>query len=337
MLLQLPAELRLKILRFLLKTSGVILTNGEIWVQMRAELCVECSHDGPDREDFEQRCKAAMSHSAQILRTCQQIFREGQQILYSENALSLRTISTYDDYDNGQYLWILDRLISYPHDLSEHPPPEKDDLLSYAAACYKCHGTREDCEKTEHMGIDTRFSGNFASLRPMLERFQKFHVTIGYEDEDVANYLNNDDTVCHVAARAFRDIVRNKHVILHYKDFRKPHIDSCRLWRCASFHFATSSGPEAAEIEKLVCSSEPVCDTFAMWRSLTKQLKVLPRIGAVAFVNRERTLIELLKERALNYDGEAFEAARQTLVERIGEWMLEWADQADGKMPERGQ
>ena len=304
---------------------------------MRVELCDRGSHDRPDEEDYNQRCKIAMSYSAQVLRTSQQIFREGQEILYSENTLSLYTTSAYDHETYGQYLWVLDRDISYSPDLSEHPPPEQDDLLSYAAACYDCHGTRKECEKVEHTRIDTRSSGDFASLRPMLERFQKFHVTVGYENENVAIYLWNDDIVCHVAARAFRDIVRNKHVILHYKNFRKPHIDSCRIWRCASFQFAATSGPEAAEIEKLVCSNDPVCGTFEMWRLLMKQLELLPRVGTVTFMDEEWPLVERLQEHALKYDESSFEAAHRDLREAIGGWMLEWADQADGKMLERGQ
>lgn len=74
-LLDLPAELRVKILRYVLRKEGPITSLKEVQVN---------SH--PD-SNFHEIYDANAMLSAQILRTCQQLHEEAEQILYKENIL----------------------------------------------------------------------------------------------------------------------------------------------------------------------------------------------------------------------------------------------------------
>ena len=162
--MQLPAELRLKILRNLLKQSHPLHTISRT-LPLKGRL---------DRSKFDDN----VSISAQILRCCQQFYSEGYQVLYNENVLEILICEDYYYAEERLSLYGLSficeilggrvAILDEFEELREYP----FDLLSRAQS-YLGH---EDVAVREEEGA--KYMLNYL---PAMARFQRLNIHIDVE------------------------------------------------------------------------------------------------------------------------------------------------------------
>ena len=326
-LIRLPAELRVKILRNLLKKPSPI--------QSLAER-------DPANNDARAQYDADTSLSSQVLRTCQIAYNEGLLILYKENIIQLHI---REDSDNSCELGSFDLTIRYPldaDDISMH----QDALLEFAGNaehCDNCVTISECvgsfpayCENPACEGYYKNSGKDLVDQYPVLQQFT--HIRL------VLSWMSNKNGVFVVACRALRDLLRGKHVSISFSltlsryypgvTSRDIDPDQARVLRCASISFEEIGGPHVDMVKSLICSNAPVYDTHAMWRSLMQGvISKLPNVGDLNFADRHKGVIEQLKSRSMSYslDADAFKKERDKIMQLVKQWWDEYFEHEDGK------
>lgn len=247
-LLQLPAELRSKILRLLLLHRGTISPWSWYIHVLDPERGANCYE--PQRGDW-------LLLSAHILRCCQLIYRDGVAILYQENTICIEVSRMdFDWIEQPYYLTVLDKCGSFPTE------PCQGNLESVSCEC---------ALEWEHKFA--RFEGDLGSpltkqTCQLLLRFNKFVIRINTGYYHIIG--NADDMHLYSLTYLLRDYVSAKKVTvwLHAFDIgtseRSLQFKCFELWRCESLNFRDWYGfltdPQVRMTQQVATSAAPVKD-----------------------------------------------------------------------------
>lgn len=334
--MQIPAELRVKILRMLLKSPQALLTEKE---HEECQICDKTTASPPivdnesdtDDDDFNKKAppgcssegffdQACFNLSSQILQSCQQLHAEGTAILYGENSLSV----LFEDHD----CHILDGMTEVPE--------------SSEWCCWDCSipdlalATLErslSCRSDlDYVDIEKRAS-NLRNMYGWLQNFSRIELSMNV----------NRQVEVYIAARILRDFVSAEDVTLVPTLIRKqlPNItwlQSLRSLRCQSFKF-----PEclAADREVLLSHAETICgteeytDLLPLWNNLAHDddgiLHHLPQIDGKDYHNRDvRGLISDLEDAIIEEDVPKVQAIRDQLSTSAKSWLERWRSEEPG-------
>lgn len=219
-LMQLPAELRLSVLRHLLQTDRPLTSD------------IDVSLDQAQSETYTRVSNLELS--SQLLRSCQQLYREARPILYHENTLAIVCDHTETLHVLGHDIEIAD--YSWTH--AEHIT----DLTSLAT--FTLLGPNGFHLKKQYE--------LFLAQAFLLQQFQTFDVTLGHSNRvDIYN-----------AVRMLRNLVAAKHVRVRLPLMyliREPVLGVFKLWRCRSIAFMNVPEGSADEIATVIMGpSTPV-------------------------------------------------------------------------------
>lgn len=303
-LVQLPAEIRLKIFRLLSKQLQPIRSDSQ-----RDDQNQYVDADQADVHVEDAACPGGATLSSQALRTCQLFYQEGSHVLYKENTLSLYCRSSVCSYECS----VLGLKIDYAEDLSEIPQ-YKAALLDYAELdfyCFRLDDMFRDSQfyracykalcKSKYHGHIRRGNTELSLKRlcSIFDRFDTFEVV-------AAHIWLGHSTV--LVCRTFQDLLDGKNIAfricrvceigssgedededarkLMYLNFFTNEFESCRILRCASLSFPdienrnskddkTSSNvvssvrlerSRCAGLKDEVCGFSDVCDAFTLWQ-----------------------------------------------------------------------
>ncbi|KAK5938489.1 hypothetical protein PMZ80_009460 [Knufia obscura] len=297
-LLRLPAELRLKIFRNLFFKEEPIRSRRE-----------DLENDSGQTEDD---YLDSLDLSSQFLRTCQQAYIEGTDILCGENILSLWIDKKVTAAGcQRQFLDVLDISICLPRS-HELPRGQEVSLLDCA---HTCSVVEEEVQEGKEIVIVDWL----AEIYPSLARFSKFHIT---------HRFNVHGEVV-VVARMLRRLLLNKNVIYNVvtTPFYYGLLAATRVLRCRTFEFEglEEERLEVAEHSRIITSRQPVHDTFEMWRSLHEDvLDLLPPTGDLTFESCYDEDLINIRLAAFAYDLVLFQSLQRILLKGAKEWMKSW-------------
>lgn len=226
-----------------------------------------------------------------MLRTCQKVFLEGTETLYSEQTITICVGS-----------WVFVRC----------------SLLNTYFPITSSDGTTRRIEKDElstgSPEVDShRLSRSLESFRGLFQRFTKVYVLV-----DVNRV---GDIEIFLACRIMQKFLRGKSVSMELVNTARPPTVSWfaafKVLRCKSIAFSGAMVP-AELVETIQLSSEPL-DTYAMWWSFkTNVLDQLPGVGQ--FKSANQGSIEDLVDAATKYEYARFQRRRVRLLDRIYVW-----------------
>jgi len=237
-LLDLPVELRVKILRYVLRKAGPITSLGEVRMTK------------VPRSSCHEIYNANATLSAQVLRTCQQLYGEGGEILYGENTLSI----CYSGYRSRA---------SGPDDLCH--------ILDYTI---NLSASRIEKSCDTFITIQDYFGGHKSEMEPytlrrysQLAKFQHYRLKIRYMHRE--NILT--------ACRVLQPLLLEKDVTLVPMELGGPlhryHLKFTRYLRCRRLQIEWPEGrsqdqDELARFEKVITGGTPVQNTYRIWQTL---------------------------------------------------------------------
>ena len=293
--MQLPAELRLKILRFLLRSAEPICNLGD-----------SSTTTQQGYNELQEKFEAQTKLSAQLLRVCQALHQEASHVLYSENVLEITwteaSTSARAICDEHDLCNILTYQIHYPVYCGDDPLG--DELVALT--------TRE----LFFGHIDARES--LITAYSTITRFQKFHVIVNMDDSHNIFY----------ACRALRDLLHNKIV-----KFRLDTVDGFdqeylhhiepyfHCLRCEDIVIDCHHGNEWFPTRSIITSKTDFIDTWASWRKFSRHLQ---EIGEMPFRDRYRELYKCTGEAASTYANRDYEEHKAMLLEKAQTWIEEW-------------
>ena len=308
-LLQLPAELRTKILRYLHKSSDSL-------------PCVRTFlKSGSNIQQSWAAYRSSVSLSGQTLRVCQQLHDEGSYVLLKENTLSLicdRDLRTMEDL----HLWTLDAASPISNTFESMPNRGSDPVLwhrkSYAG----------DMLMSSLRCIQPR-------LRTVI-KFETIELLIEYK------YRENIFNAC----QALRPILQDKHVsvklirdpeVLGIPDEYDPSMVRCLSGlRCRSFAIEALN-PEngspigKADVEELVnivTSQEPVVDNSEDWTWFDGDtLFHLPEHSRRSFRTDQHHELIALHHAVMEYDGPQYARLKKEILAKARVWNQEAAEE----------
>jgi len=303
-ILGLPAELRLKILRYLLKRKEPIYSRMEFDERCRRREEPYCTE-----KLMPQRYRSQGALSSQLLSTCQQLCLEGRDVLYRENTLCVYYGSGPRNYrSRTECCCILESSATVPLDLTR-----LKDVMSGLLDC-------TDTPKGDGRTTWLRDAQPLAQAYPAIGAFQKIHLTL---DPFMANGA-------WVASRILRELLSGKDVTIVATD-RVPQntLVALKILRCRSVNVIlqkpASEGVERMDIERVITSAEPVEDTLRAWRMLkTNVLDKLPHRQGVLEWSK---LLSELSHAAFHYDGERYEKLEDKVLHQASLWNEEDAQQ----------
>lgn len=229
--------------------------------------------------------------SAQILRTCQQIYHEGSLILYNENILSIAVQYWLRNFEQRPCLNILDIDIHMPRYLGEMRTSDCD-LLRFAQEKITC-ASSEDPEESTACGCGQGYplesptrllmtpwnhgcgvqAPYLISIYPVIRRFSNFRLTI---DCDLASGYDTDRVFN--ACYMLRALFLEKHVTVHFNVIPYEHtieklddapmnkwLQKCQSLRCRSISFEGGAEVETESTIMTITGDEPANDTFEQW------------------------------------------------------------------------
>lgn len=319
-LLQLAAELKLKILRLLLK-KGDIIRCSEDYNNHHAfddEFCPAWYKNGLYDRDYQL--------SSKLLQSCQQLYHEGKAVLYQENTLSIYCSSTSWD------LWeccVFGIWTFYPADPRKWPAYQ-DSLLEYSKIKCRCFLAEGDALLEVICDAGERYydpGKQVRNLYPAISEFENIEV-ISHEGDML------------LIARAFREIVHGKNVVLRCRESTGEHyasyssdLEQLRLWQCKSLDFPEMYVSDAdlrlpSKLQSIVddvTSGKPRTDLFGSWQRFNALIiEPLAKAEHPALANeRIQALLENLYSHAINREEAEFDAVRQKLCWKSFKWMAE--------------
>lgn len=243
LLLSTVPELRLKILRNLLRSDGDITHYQTVDTETRRTVSIRPRES---TQSFDERFKRAQGaryeFSSQVMACCQQLYYEASAILYKENTASI--------------LWGEFHQIYAPAFAFELP---------FRSLPFGAYRTEADLATTEgqvrqHMiGCHSKFS--IRNIYPALSEFERINITLKTRSHEQF----------FVMARLLRGLLRNKIVkvtILQCKMLGRPlqydllWLNSCCIWRCKDITFVSRNSSQVDHLKALIESKQPVYDTY---------------------------------------------------------------------------
>lgn len=318
-LLRLPAEMRVKILRNILKSDQPLYSMEKY------------RHESPKNFKKVRRLYyAQLRLSSQFLCTCQQVKDEGEQVLYGENVLC----------------------ILYRCDM------RWDSRVSHGSIGSDCHILRWstklpkiDCAMEDHMsqsrgpGSDLHcwnpclchnFKEDMPYAAPDSTRFHRVRVDLHY----------NDIYAIFTASRSLFPLLENKSVLLQAipdsqssdlePDKNASLLRACRVFRCQSLKVDCSllrdvDLDEIAAIERVVGSEESVDDYHKDYLEFVED--VIPKLIADpwdelshidSFQDSAIELLADLETAVYEYDSERYRITKQEIITAARLWLEEW-------------
>lgn len=239
-LLRLPGELRVKILRNLLKTDKVIESKSEM--QMQSYRRWSQTHVGPvDDEEIqrvETRYRRQTKLSSQVLRCCQALYADGRHILYQENKLSINlTKRRYGVLDLDLEIPQLTRQLDHPD----------QSIFSLA---------------TRHKSLHP-----FLTVYAVISEFGSLVVSM---DQQEHQDLYAD-------CRLFRELFHGKRLEISFPSWGptiKLWLNACRILRCKEISFPGLHGDEVEKFCDLIKSDTDVVDHFEVVKACKEMIRV---------------------------------------------------------------
>ena len=301
-LIQLPAEIKLLILRNLLRLYKPFYSQ---------------DHGGDrDREDYTD----IIQKSAQLLCTCQLLYHEGNAILYGENTMFLRvTAAPSAGGHRHMDIEVLNceiEVVAYKDTLDLHD--SLFDLIRKRVDMYP------DPNESSREALMEKA---FLAMYPTLTMFNNFELFLCHVDQVGLFYI----------VRLLRGLFFNVHLAIdnfsdgEHKPFApSTTVNSLRYLRLASLQFKTEDVSSA--LLDAVTRRHHVTDTWPIWRRFREDLvSALPRVDNQYFdqVSENSDTIEEIKEHCMNYDLEAVFASFKELMTENGlvrKWINLWVE-----------
>lgn len=321
-LLQLPAELRIKILRSLLKKPKPIYARSS---------SSSSAKDGSD--EFNQPHDLELS--SQLLRTCQQLYEEGRHVLYNENVLCVEYRPDTVDWLTGSTGTDICCVLGQHLNLPYRPfglPCRISSFFEYARERDK---VSERPSPVWHTMKLPNYS--LAQIYPALVAFR--HITL-----EVRNPSKNR---VFIACRVLHDLLVGKHVTMAFLETRSSrrssepterdmgYVTGCGLLRCRSLRIRRPTKLERrtetrlVETENLVTGPTMSDDTYQQWLDLEEYLVYgVPEINGRKFCDDERVIwsIETVREAAVRYDSVKYEQHEREIMGVAGQWIEEFRE-----------
>ncbi|KAK5100872.1 hypothetical protein LTR70_001091 [Exophiala xenobiotica] len=323
----LPAEIRIKILRYLLRSGDLIRSQDEVG---------------------EAEFKTATKLSSQILQTCQILYEEGTVILYHENTLAVQMLyypGNYKYVDFGLYYGFLGVGVLEQSNLDYAAKPTMlpllQDLIERKRATNpSCTSEDNDnsfdnaCAVLEYNDLDS-----WIAAYEILARFQKFHVV--FRLDHVLDW--HRDTVLSVCRR-FRTAFLNNDVVMTIgAEWTRDASEilacllPCRVLRCQSLRFDLPTEVGVNEIVRTVTSQEPMLDTYGMACLLRRDVfNKLDRIDSERFLTVHIDLWLELCDKASEYDIPAYQKLKESLLEKAQKWNQKCVHRTIEEVKEKG-
>ena len=312
--LLLPAELRTKILHHLLRSSEPIPTYPR----------------RSTRDNSETNEQYNINFSSQLLRCCQQLYIEGQHILYHKNILCIDiefTLPSTRTPDEGPLWWKPDRC--FVLDLQLRLPSHAADpisLLDYIMKQEQGGASWSLCPRSCDAG-DPPYT--LPQIYPSLTLFRNIRLLVC-------------DRLL-IACRVMRDFLLDKHVTLGlveaFNETDQPledglysarNISRCRILRCRSLRIERpeTSIPvieaRLSELEQVVAGPTKAIDTWQQCEELDEYVHFgLPKIERSLFCwdQRVTSVMRAAREAAEQYDVVGFEEQKGQVMEMARQWM----------------
>ena len=295
--MRLPPEVRLIILRCLLKSKGPILSFDK-WHDLAGNI-----------KNARSKYKRDLRRSAQVLRTCQTLWVEGYDILYRENTLSLWCEQMGFQFEVNVLKWTAEGLPCWMADLTSSSIDLVDCLLG------------------------TCFWGNKPLIKkhvPLVKRFEAYHIDVYLHHDE-----QNGQEALFVLCRMLQPLLAGKDVTINItndtdpEDPSEPHrldlreLSGCKVLRCRSLLFKDYDNTDPVLIDVLRQTSE--IDTYDLWLDFTRHfLPHPPDIKAFEAVHKSQ--LEQLKEHTFEYDTERFIDLRTQIMKLAAAWYDTWAE-----------
>lgn len=318
-LVQLPAEIRLKIYRLLHKNDKPLYSEEEI------EEVLNDNGPNADEEYFATSDHSLLSYqsnvslSSQLLATCQQVYLEGQAILYATNVLSIccNIRGSYIDCS------ILNMMVTLPVDIGDLPR-ENFDLFDLAIG-------RNDMDSI--------------LMYSTLERFQTFRLVLFIS-------WNSSAEPIAVCCRVLQNLLLEKHVTivplgylvweLRSNNYRL--LSTLRYLRCSTISLNASDAgiidvdDEIFSVIQANSSQAPFRDTVDTFLSVVSMVK---KYCGDNYEYYCESMLNKLAEAAVTYDVNEFEDAMMQVSGELKslkqEWMNREVEKSSRKKASMGQ
>lgn len=315
----LPAEIRIKILRYLLRSGELIRSQVDF-------IATECD----TKAEFEF---SSLEFSTQILQTCQLLYAEASGILYRESTLVIDLNMLYGHCKSYPptpvaYYCFLGVQVSarsnltyaaqslglpLPQDLVERKKVTKHVMSRKERPQYR--GRQDDFESRTTLD-------SWIEAYTFLTRFHKFQVFFDLQrapDEILlfcrrfhAAFLNKDVAMTAVPNMSMPASTMSARLL------------PCRVLRCQSLRFDLPTEVDVNEIVHTVTSQEPMLDTYGMACLLRRDVfDEFQRIDKKCFLTVHRDLWSELFDKASEYDISAYQDLKESLLEKAQGWNQE--------------
>lgn len=307
-LLNLPTEIRLIILRDLLARANQV------------HPLFSCCHIRGITSQIISNYHENASCSSQLLRTCQQLYAEGYNILYEENTLCITTRSRIAET-------MVDRL-SYPllalNGLIEIP--RSHIWLDAGASLLSCAQYQVD-----YPAAPTLLDATDEAHTHKQKFLQNYEVMTRFTHYEVLLKIIRQEDI-NIACRLMRKLLHRKHVSILFDV--PSHADSqrwiggCKTLRCASISLRVLQGdmiPEEddAETKRVITSTEPIRNTYSMYQQIEtiRDLKLI-RWGDVQVQSSYRRVMRRMENVAMGYDYAGFLVEKEKLLNLVDQWLV---------------
>lgn len=315
--MRLPAELRVKILRMLLKSPDPLDASNPFDDEADSE---STSADTDDDSEPEGCSKL----SAQLLSCCQQLYAECAQVLYEENSLEVCC-----DWEVSDWPATLEMELFYCRilgDATQIPTKLKyldgldDSLLHHAS---KCAGNRfnspAERKSAKRLGTMLPATGRFRHIR--------MHV-VAYKQKEIF-----------IACRVLKDLLSDKDVVMSFYDrVEAPWLRSCLILRCRSIEFPDFRTEATKSLTHTMNASTAVKDKFRDWQKLVHDL--LPQLAATVdykFEYAEADLLKHMKQSVLDYNPAKAASVREEILQKAIAWNTRWTEEEPVKIRKRAK
>ena len=294
-LIQLPPELRLKIMRMLHKNTG----------PLDSMVALPASTYHFSKRDYGDADRSVVELSTQMLACCQVLQREASPILYEENTLGIEYSRSRSPYcRHFHVLDVLGRLATRPEELP----------------------TGSEVDHLESL-IDA-WTSSRASW-PELYRLRKFYQAVKNIRKIQLTVEYKDSTDMFMACKFFKALLLDKDVVFIPKDKSNGSgpseldcIKSSRMLRCRSITFASSLN--LSWLVDGITGVQPFQDLFPTWIKLRRVIIDLPEVNGVHFFavkHREGdTIIDDLRNAVMHADVTRAEQHITVLTDQLATW-----------------
>lgn len=306
-LVAIPAELRLKILRYLLKDNFTKSGEGAIFSSLNEHIKLN-----QDTGTFTSSSDGGSELSSQVLATCQTLHSEAFDVLYGENTLNIEIASKYmkkiEISIQGSRIVLPAVLESYgdgPFDLESTCSRQSASILSK--------------NQSDAVGLHQTLS--------RLKKFISFQLVLAYDTSDEVA----------VVARLLKTVLQAKEIVVFLRPSlgreRQSHrLIPFELLRCKSIKFADISATDQRAMDEIatdITSQTESTDHYPTAKEIIQVLKSsLPPIGVRLFHEENEKSLRYLEDCAASVSmAWMFEAQRRDVLAAAEAWQEEWIEQ----------